>query len=330
MSYRKLWPQAELREIDQEEALMLKNEVEVEHMIEKPHYFLEWKPTPDVVDVHGDVRLSHEKEGEVEVVEEDKKEIVTEGDGLQDIILSDQARETKGEVGGVNDFHDYMDEMEFGEDSRHIDGEIPGNVESQTAHINEGATCYPNEGITDEELGLIVEDTESEGDFEDEQVQDDDCELPPMHEYEEEEDDDEVDFDVENEQVQAVCRVNGCPFKVFCSNNGSQDNMSIKTISGAHTCGPVIKSSQGSFMGQILAGVGLDADNGIYPLASAIVEWIVMTDQQKDLENVISAEIPLVEYRLCVKHLHANSSKRFSRKAYKDMMWEAARASIVQ
>ncbi|GAA0170225.1 hypothetical protein LIER_24531 [Lithospermum erythrorhizon] len=189
---------------------------------------------------------------------------------------------------GLNDFHDYIDEMEFGEDSRHIDSEIPGNVESQTVHINEGATCYPNEGIVDEELGLIVEDIESEGDSEDEQVRDDDCELPIMHEYEEEGEDEEVDFDVEDEQVQvpimfnkyrhlktpalipnmifgnaeefrsmirkyalvtrrdvklpinekhrvqAVCRVNGCPFKIFCSKNGSQDNMSIKTISGAY------------------------------------------------------------------------------------------------
>ncbi|GAA0170870.1 hypothetical protein LIER_25040 [Lithospermum erythrorhizon] len=86
--------------------------------------------------------------------------------------------------------------MEFGEDSRHNDGEILGNVESQTAHINEGVTCYPNEGIADEELGLIVEDSKFEGDFEDEQVRDDE------HEYEEEGEDDKVDFDVEDEQVQ--------------------------------------------------------------------------------------------------------------------------------
>ncbi|GAA0168991.1 hypothetical protein LIER_23567 [Lithospermum erythrorhizon] len=91
--------------------------------------------------------------------------------------------------------------MEFGEDSRHIDGEIPRNIESQTAHINEGTTYYPNEGIADEDLGLIVEDI---GDSKDEQVRDDDYEVPPMHEYEEEGEDDEVDFDVEDEQVQGL------------------------------------------------------------------------------------------------------------------------------
>ncbi|GAA0170871.1 hypothetical protein LIER_25041 [Lithospermum erythrorhizon] len=50
-------------------------DVEVDHMIEKSRYFLEWKLTPDVVDVHGDVRLIHEKEGEVEVVQEMEKEV---------------------------------------------------------------------------------------------------------------------------------------------------------------------------------------------------------------------------------------------------------------
>ncbi|GAA0150507.1 hypothetical protein LIER_09434 [Lithospermum erythrorhizon] len=44
--------------------------------------------------------------------------------------------------------------------------------------------------------------------------------------------------------VQAVCRVNCCPFKVACSKNGSEQNMSIKSISGSHSCGHVIKNKQ--------------------------------------------------------------------------------------
>ncbi|GAA0156960.1 hypothetical protein LIER_14326 [Lithospermum erythrorhizon] len=34
------------------------------------------------------------------------------------------------------------------------------------------------------------------------------------------------------------------PFKVFCSKNSSEENMSIKSISEAHTCGLVIKNRQ--------------------------------------------------------------------------------------
>ncbi|GAA0146034.1 hypothetical protein LIER_36247 [Lithospermum erythrorhizon] len=97
---RKLWQKAELGEIDEEEAMRLEKEyaeyctdsgmiekevvevvakgIEVDHMIEEPHYFLEWKPTLDVVDVHGDVSIVHEKEGEVEVVPEMEKEAEVE------------------------------------------------------------------------------------------------------------------------------------------------------------------------------------------------------------------------------------------------------------
>ncbi|GAA0143659.1 hypothetical protein LIER_36226 [Lithospermum erythrorhizon] len=57
--------------------------------------------------------------------------------------------------------------------------------------------------------------------------------------------------------------------------------------------------------------------------------WIMMTDQQKGLENAIQRELPEAEHRLCVKHLHANWSKRFPRKMMKDMMWKATRAANV-
>ena len=53
----------------------------------------------------------------------------------------------------------------------------------------------------------------------------------------------------------------------------------------------------------------------------------MVTECLQGLENAIAAECPEAEHRLCVKHLHANWSKRFPGKAYKDLMWEAARAS---
>ncbi|GAA0149989.1 hypothetical protein LIER_09025 [Lithospermum erythrorhizon] len=57
--------------------------------------------------------------------------------------------------------------------------------------------------------------------------------------------------------------------------------------------------------------------------------WILMTDQQKGLENAIKNEVLHAEHRLCVKHLHANWSKRFLRKMFFDMMWKCARAANV-
>ncbi|GAA0146633.1 hypothetical protein LIER_42915 [Lithospermum erythrorhizon] len=110
-----------------------------------------------------------------------------------------------------------------------------------------------------------------------------------------------------------------------------------------------------AFSGQLLAAVAHDADNGSYLIAWAVVEvenieswkwfikllkedlhmdqklesWVLMTDQQKGLENAIKSELPNVELRLCVKHLHANWSKRFPKKMMKDLMWKAARVANV-
>ncbi|GAA0148027.1 hypothetical protein LIER_07577 [Lithospermum erythrorhizon] len=107
---------------------------------------------------------------------------------------------------------------------------------------------------------------------------------------------------------------------------------------------------KGAFKGQILAVVGLVADKDIYPVAWAVVEventdswtWfvrllkedlmmdrepdssILMTDQQK---IAIKNELPDAVHRLCVKHLHANSSKRFTGKTLKKMMLKCVRAA---
>ncbi|GAA0146032.1 hypothetical protein LIER_36245 [Lithospermum erythrorhizon] len=61
-----------------------------------------------------------------------------------------------------------------------------------------------------------------------------------------------------------------------------------------------------------------------------VEQSIVMTGQQKGLENAIFVELPFDEHRLCVKHLYSNWSKRFPGKAYNDMIWEATRAPNVQ
>ncbi|GAA0149540.1 hypothetical protein LIER_08690 [Lithospermum erythrorhizon] len=55
--------------------------------------------------------------------------------------------------------------------------------------------------------------------------------------------------------------------------------------------------------------------------------WILMTDQQKGLEIAIRNELSDVEHILCIKHLHANWSKRFPGKSLKNMMWKCARAA---
>ncbi|XP_052487853.1 uncharacterized protein LOC128041590 [Gossypium raimondii] len=113
---------------------------------------------------------------------------------------------------------------------------------------------------------------------------------------------------------------------------------------------------KGYYGGYLLATVGIDANNDIYPLAYAAVEsenqasWLwflellaidleivslyqisVMSDKQKGLLEVICMLFPNAETRHCVRHLHANFKKiGFRIEELKDLLWNAARASTTK
>ncbi|GJR74989.1 transposase, MuDR, MULE transposase domain protein [Tanacetum coccineum] len=67
---------------------------------------------------------------------------------------------------------------------------------------------------------------------------------------------------------------------------------------------------KGPFSSQVLAGVGLDSNNGIYPLAYALVE----------------AE----KHRRCLRHIHENMKHRWCGQTYKDLLWRFASAKAVR
>ncbi|KAH1130372.1 hypothetical protein J1N35_001750 [Gossypium stocksii] len=113
---------------------------------------------------------------------------------------------------------------------------------------------------------------------------------------------------------------------------------------------------KGYYGGYLLAAVGIDANNGIYPLAYAAVEsenqaswlWFLellaidleiissyqisfMSDKQKGLLEAICMLFPNAETRHCVRHLHSNFKKAgFRTKELKDLLWKAARASTIR
>nr|GEU51507.1 hypothetical protein [Tanacetum cinerariifolium] len=112
---------------------------------------------------------------------------------------------------------------------------------------------------------------------------------------------------------------------------------------------------KGPFPGQVLAAVGLDSNNGIYPVAYAIVKaenkdswtWFLeclgedlnlgpmsnftfITDRQKGVIPAIASVFPCAKHRFCLKHIHENMKKRWRGEAYKDLLWRAARATTVQ
>ncbi|GJY37019.1 mutator type transposase [Tanacetum coccineum] len=91
---------------------------------------------------------------------------------------------------------------------------------------------------------------------------------------------------------------------------------------------------KGSFPGQVLVAVGLDSNNGIYPLAYALVEaqtkssWCC--DRQKGIIPAIKTVYPSAEHRYCLRHIHENMKQGWCGQAYKDLLWRAASATNVK
>ncbi|XP_048609908.1 uncharacterized protein LOC125585241 [Brassica napus] len=119
-------------------------------------------------------------------------------------------------------------------------------------------------------------------------------------------------------------------------------------------CRPVI-GLDGCFLkwdlnGDLLAAVGRDADNRMFPIAWAVVRgenkdtwgWFVkklkmdldlgngkdltiISDKQKGLVHAIQLELPDAEHRMCARHIYANWKKLgFARSEFKSLFWGVA------
>ncbi|XP_071700241.1 uncharacterized protein [Rutidosis leptorrhynchoides] len=115
----------------------------------------------------------------------------------------------------------------------------------------------------------------------------------------------------------------------------------------------------GAFMKQpatgcILSAVGVDSNNGIYPVAYAIVEqecgsswtWFLeclgqdldlstnsnfnfISDRQKGLIQAVTNVFPCAEHRHCLRHIHGNMKGDFRGVAYKNHLWRCASVTTV-
>ncbi|GJT65080.1 heat stress transcription factor B-4-like protein [Tanacetum coccineum] len=111
----------------------------------------------------------------------------------------------------------------------------------------------------------------------------------------------------------------------------------------------------GPFPGQVLVPIRLDSNNGIYPLAYALVEaesksswcWFLrclgddidlhpnsnftfISDRQKGIIPAIKTVYPSAEHRYCLRHIHENMKQGWCGQAYKDLLWRAASATNVK
>ncbi|KAL5556111.1 hypothetical protein UlMin_038347 [Ulmus minor] len=121
-------------------------------------------------------------------------------------------------------------------------------------------------------------------------------------------------------------------------------------------CRPIIGLDgchlKGHQKGQILTSVGIDANNGMYPIAFSIVEseckdswvWFLehlradlnlpnnsnitwISDKQKGLEQALHHHFSRPEHRNCVRHLYNNFKSQHKGAHLKFIMWGAARAT---
>ncbi|XP_062085949.1 uncharacterized protein LOC133792058 [Humulus lupulus] len=109
---------------------------------------------------------------------------------------------------------------------------------------------------------------------------------------------------------------------------------------------------KGYCKGILLAAVGIDAENSLFPIAYAICEkentetwtWFLtllkedlskvdhrnftmISDRQKGLSNALSTLFEGAEIRFCVRHLHSNFKKEFPGLLLKQKLWACAQAS---
>lgn len=111
---------------------------------------------------------------------------------------------------------------------------------------------------------------------------------------------------------------------------------------------------KGNHPWQILIAVGIDSNNGMYPIAFAIAEvenqetwtWFLeylmrdlkmvwdksytfITDKQKGLGNAIADLFTSAKHRHCVRHLYNNFKSKHAGERLKQSLWNVARSSTV-
>ncbi|GJR95621.1 hypothetical protein Tco_0267795 [Tanacetum coccineum] len=133
------------------------------------------------------------------------------------------------------------------------------------------------------------------------------------------------------DQMQKQFDVGVSKMKAFRVNRIASDKLTGTLKQGFRACGKEILRLDGCFMpgpwpGQILTSVGVDANNRIYPVAYAIVE---AESKAKGLIQAIASVFPSAEHRYYVRHIHENMKSRFKGGVYKEMLWNAAKATPV-
>ncbi|GKD03942.1 FAR1-related sequence 10, partial [Tanacetum coccineum] len=154
-----------------------------------------------------------------------------------------------------------------------------------------------------------------------------------------------------------------CPWVLYIS-KGDKGKWLVRTYREEHkygfrASGRDLLGLDGAFMrgqysGKLLTVVGVDANNGIYPVAYGLVEsestylwtWFLtclcddldlftnsnftfIIDRQKGLLPAIAKLFPAAGHRYCVRHIYENMNMTWKGSEYKEMLWNCATACTV-
>ncbi|XP_056158414.1 uncharacterized protein LOC130134769 [Syzygium oleosum] len=109
---------------------------------------------------------------------------------------------------------------------------------------------------------------------------------------------------------------------------------------------------KGLCKGELLAAVGRDANNQMFPIAWAVVKienkdtwswflknlmvdldindgggWAFMSDQQKGLVPALAELMPYAEHRMCARHIYANWAKNYKGDMLQKQFWQIAKST---
>ncbi|XP_057791225.1 uncharacterized protein LOC131008359 [Salvia miltiorrhiza] len=155
-----------------------------------------------------------------------------------------------------------------------------------------------------------------------------------------------MEFQLSSEQLQSGMKVFKRIFVMLepCRQNWLGGCRPLISLDGCHL--------KGKTFGCLLTAVGKDGNDGIVPIAWAVVNkenknnwrwfmmWLkkelnleeggqvtVMSDMQKGLMEAVKEVTPQAEHRWCARHIYANWSKKWRGEEFKKRFWTAAWSS---
>ncbi|KAK4411848.1 hypothetical protein Sango_0257800 [Sesamum angolense] len=248
----------------------------------------------------------------------------------------DEWIDENGEVGGRGSENESDDENISGEDSENES--VGDNSGDELSDCKSDDHCDPNNF--------------SDSDFEDDPLHGslnrDACTLPCETGQKSKE-----GFKVmrmrKKKRVTAHCSVRDCPWRVHASPLADGVTFQVKTYVPNHTCvrsDPTKEASAEWIASKIesvlrenpgmkaRAAIGLDGNNGLFPVAFAVVEseckesWTFFFENLSmlGLVETINEVVPHAINRRCARHIYANFRSQFAGTALKRYFWQAARS----